>query len=874
MDWRELTVKDKILLYLLDYPKEEILDIEDFDKDDIIKSLPFEITQEGVAEGTELKWNHVSRALKSLEKEGLVEEKKGNIYNGRRRRFVYLLTSKGKQKAYLDKERILENDVIVLTDGEVQSVRLRSIFPADNHLISFLNRLKSTIRTAVDFDKALKSFNLQHERKFIIHTPGLPNYEVFYGRETQIDNIMSSLKDKHAVINISGIAGIGKTSIANEVIKRSRFNNNLFYYSFKTHKTTSDLIHEISIFLSSMGLTNLSSYLQNIPHQYGLIDEKSLLTHNQVWGVINTSLNEINGVIILDDVHLKSDSVEPFFSILADHGNPKLRIMQLSRERITFRHNQSPGDNHCEIILNGLREDEASQILTGKGIETSEEIHLINERFKGHPYALILIKNPLGDHLSFNSYLHDEILNQLSMAEKRILRKLSVFRDPVDSNAIIEHDEEFDAFDSLLSKGLIIETKKEGFYLHDIICQSLHSGHNEGAFKQYHNNAANYYRSFNDYHSTFELLHHLYCSNQNAELIDIIIDSGIPLLFEMNQLDLLSYQGINGQELDPIKYKMFLGITNYYNNNILEGIRTFQEIVGSTCDHNQKITIYRYLGGLNFKQGNWSDALNNLDEALIISISQGLKSETCLILIGIGRVNWRSGNNKEATTYLKRAEQLGIELKDNRLLSEIYHDLGLLSKHEPSGLEYMEKSLSLAEIDNNIFLIARSYNNLGILSYINGRIDEAKVYWESNVIYSGTHHINTALAFSKANLASIYSDYGEYDKAIAGLEEAIDIFENSLDIYGTIFANSQFADTYLQQKDYLNAEKYIKIAIETTEKIGGHQNIGSFWEMYGDIVMSQGRREESISHYQKAIQVFTEMGNQNKISIIKDKMKD
>ncbi len=99
MTFDDLTVKDRVLLFLQDFPKETLLDITEMDTDYVVKSLPHDITQEGIAESVKIRWNHASRALKELSGMDFVEKKKANIEGGRRVRFVYFLTPKGYQIA-------------------------------------------------------------------------------------------------------------------------------------------------------------------------------------------------------------------------------------------------------------------------------------------------------------------------------------------------------------------------------------------------------------------------------------------------------------------------------------------------------------------------------------------------------------------------------------------------------------------------------------------------------------------------------------------------------------------------------------------------------------------------------------------------------
>ncbi len=77
-----------------------------------VSELPSFLTQKGIAERVDLSRNRVSKLLKELKKEGLVNEEKSKVENSEYRCKVYFLTEKGASR----REDIKEEKVKVKTE--------------------------------------------------------------------------------------------------------------------------------------------------------------------------------------------------------------------------------------------------------------------------------------------------------------------------------------------------------------------------------------------------------------------------------------------------------------------------------------------------------------------------------------------------------------------------------------------------------------------------------------------------------------------------------------------------------------------------------------------------------------------------------------
>ena len=94
----ELTVKDRIQLYLFDFNRYA----EAFE-------APVEVTQEAIANAVGIRVTHVPQYIRPLIAEGLVEERTAHIQRQKRRRKAYFLSAKGRTQLSALRDALLRS---------------------------------------------------------------------------------------------------------------------------------------------------------------------------------------------------------------------------------------------------------------------------------------------------------------------------------------------------------------------------------------------------------------------------------------------------------------------------------------------------------------------------------------------------------------------------------------------------------------------------------------------------------------------------------------------------------------------------------------------------------------------------------------------
>ncbi len=380
-----LTATEKILLHLLRYSK--------LRKD---MNVPIAITQKGIAEAVQIRWNHVPRAMKKLINQGFVEEERAHIDSKVRRQKAYYLSDDGINFTKGLENRISRQEIrLKKQNGEIEVLKLSEL---NNSLKTSLTVLEIVLsigqEQVVDAEKLLAIQRGKHLKKpsrhmelfvsGVMHKP-----ETFIGREKEIETLRKWMEsERYGTIVIWGSLGIGKTALIANFLDEYKYSRNIFWYELPSDNELGSILVSLSKFFSKLGRKNLLSYLEKAKE----IDLSSVL------GFIEEDLKKSDTLFIFDGYFSAKEDVVDFFrgfvNVIAGIQNVKLIFS--ARDDMPFYcrlydKRDIQVKRIAEMKLKGLSLRESKDILGNPDIDQAS-MRTIHQMTRGHPLTLELVK--------------------------------------------------------------------------------------------------------------------------------------------------------------------------------------------------------------------------------------------------------------------------------------------------------------------------------------------------------------------------------------------------------------------------------------------------------------------------------------------------
>jgi tetratricopeptide (TPR) repeat protein/DNA-binding PadR family transcriptional regulator len=812
----QLTLEEKVLIHLLDYERY---------KD--AGEVPSFITQDGMVKSVGVKQSNISYIMKYLKEKGWSEEKLTHVIGMKRRRKAYFLTSAGHLHASRIKKQLESRKVQHLIDGELTTLtlgELREHMGMD--IISLIQELK---------DEGTK----REDKRVSAIIEKLPTLRYFYGREDEMLGLKQWLKDLDSrICVISGMAGIGKTTLMIKHVNERKDELPIFWYRIHEWSTVRSCVARLSEFLSAVGCKKLKTFLT----------PGTPVELEEIVDFLAEDLSKKEMLLVFDDCHKAPKHIVDMFKLLLEltQGTSTAKIIFSGRTVPQFydRSEVVVKKHVTEYGLSGLDEKATGDLLNSRGLGLSNsELKKVFKITGGHPLALELLQSPeeLHERSDIMKYLNEEIVSNLRQDEKRLLGVVSIFRYPVDKDGVfLDSGASFDTIDRLVEKSILKES--HGMYdLHDLLREFFYMRLNPDVKKELHLKVADYYLEADDEFSWMEAMYHLLKAEKLERAIDIAIERGEEII----------------------------------NKGYLEEFMTeLDEIMDIEPFHEQASQLHMLMGDIFSVWSMWDEAIASYEEAL--KMAEERPGQLASAHMNIGKVYWRKGYSDTALLHLKDGMKHANEIKDMGVVSKIYLYLGNIywgRGNWDRAIENYENSLELLRDLGERYWMARVYNNLGTTYYAKGERKKAIEYLERCIPLAKEIGDLRYQGYGMSNAAEVYALEGELDIASEYAVSALEVFKK-------LNEKAMIANTFMvfgiiaeRREEWIHAEEYFKLAIDISEEVGhldmqaqAHYNLAMLWKKRKDYGMAR-------EHMETSLRIYSGLKNTARIKKCKAEMK-
>lgn len=691
-----------------------LLHLSELDKHRDDAEVPLVASQEGIAQELQIQVHNVSRAMSSLQEEGLVFDRLVHVRGAPRRRRAYFLTEKGRQATLTIKADIAKRKVILEHAGKVQELPLGEAI----RKIALLGGVSLTFLEMVDLARSsdiVRTDDIRRvpvaptTREFVERSHGRPKVDVFFGRDSERKALSDALGGSEiSAILLWGMPGIGKSTLASKLFDEMSGRKSMFWYSVREWDTDASLLSAVTDFLSS---TDRNETAKAVKRGSPLSDLYVPMFSDMAGSGI---------ILFLDDVHKASKQVSTALSVILEavKASRSGKILLLSRSIPSFFSSTAPGNLGMEMT--GLDRDSAW--LMAQSLSAKDAVRVVDESH-GNPLLLNLMArggagNSKGDVIAF---VEREVYSTLPAQERGLLELLSVFRHPVTLDAVRNID--YNDVAKLRHRALIIE-QQDGIWTHDLLREFFYSRLSSARKTALHRIGAEYCEGHSGIEWKLEtLFHHVEAGDWSAAR-RVAVSNATDLAKEFPEETLAFISRIPKDSASPGEYAELLFLRGQMNESLGRrevALVDFEEsllLLGGEENAEKRALVLETIAKLQSQIERWSDSLAGHEKAMRIyeksndMVGQGRE------WMNIGGVHRKRHDFEKARNAYDKALSLAAKAEDRPLQAACLNNLALLDWDEgdlPDAEMKLKESVRLAHAVKDHGGEARGLENLASL---------------------------------------------------------------------------------------------------------------------------------------------------------------
>ena len=230
------------------------------------------------------------------------------------------------------------------------------------------------------------------------------------------------------------------------------------------------------------------------------------------------------------------------------------------------------------------------------------------------------------------------------------------------------------------------------------------------------------------------------------------------------------------------------------------------------------------------------------------------------------------GNVEMSDMYSDKSIELAEKHHILDVLFKQYYNRGAISFYRGdyfSSMEFAFKALDIAKKDYQPFNMAHCYELLGSISHkileyrkaLNYHNLSRKIYSpDGDKLFFGRNYFNTA---------TIYKDLNQLDSARLCYYKSLDFFRETESAEGLAIAYTGLAIYYQMEGKLDSAQLFIGKGLKAALISESTKDLFHFYNTAGDISFQQGRFQNALDHYKKALKWALQNGNKEAESIVK-----
>ncbi|MFI0426732.1 MAG: tetratricopeptide repeat protein [Flavobacterium sp.] len=285
----------------------------------------------------------------------------------------------------------------------------------------------------------------------------------------------------------------------------------------------------------------------------------------------------------------------------------------------------------------------------------------------------------------------------------------------------------------------------------------------------------------------------------------------------------------------------------------------------NTLVDSSKVILFNQLSEA-YIESNPIEASKFAMEALALSNKIHYKNGSLMSFSIIGRINNNTGDFTIAIENINKVLAQKETIKNKTFLGDNHFYLAqsyLFLNNFPEALKNLNTALQLFEKLNDKLRIARIYNNIAILYGKQDRYDKELSYYNlalATIKNENSKKANRLKDIINSNIALIYNDKGEHDKALKILLNSyINRDKNSNPNNYALICRS-LGSTYLSLKNYDKAIEFFEKSLKIYSETGNKSGLGDVYRELGKVYFQKKNNQKAIELTEKGLSFSSQIG--------------
>jgi serine/threonine protein kinase/tetratricopeptide (TPR) repeat protein len=239
-------------------------------------------------------------------------------------------------------------------------------------------------------------------------------------------------------------------------------------------------------------------------------------------------------------------------------------------------------------------------------------------------------------------------------------------------------------------------------------------------------------------------------------------------------------------------------------------------------------------------------------------------------LLGMGRVEIKSGNPQGGLEYLNRALTLAIQLDNLEEKATVLYAIGVAYKllnRQDEALRNCQESLGIKRRLGDKRGMATSLNMIAQIQERLGKPDQALKSYEEALQLRREIGDKKGVGDTLIDLGTFYHDRGQHDHALSLFKESLQIQRELGNESNQGLCLNNIGSSYSFKGQYDDAATYFQQALQLREKSNFPNEIAETVHNLADTAANMGQYNQALGYYLRALELYRSAGDKRGAAI-------